>query len=288
VSGRTFRITGFDHLSDVMTELRQNPGTNTFINGGTDFIIQIAKKRHNCVIDLSRVKDLKYIKKEDGLLKIGAGTTFAEIAASQVVRETAEALAQAAGQVGSVQIRNRATIGGNVASASPAGDSLPVLAAFDACIVVRGPAETRTIPVMEAIAGVGKSSLKEKELITEILLPLTSNRQSSFKKIGSRSAVTIARISMAMVVDWDVYTNTILTGKIALGSLGAGPICPAKAQNFMAGRKVDREMAAGLAGILSETVNEAIPDRESRPYKAEAVKGLTFDMVNSLFGTCFE
>lgn len=141
---------------------------------------------------------------------------------------------------------------------------------------------------MQAIADEGGSSLKEKELITAVLLPLAGNCRSGFKKIGSRSAVTIARISMAMVAEYDKQTNTIVTGKIALGALGCRPVCPAKAREFMTGRKLDRELAAGLADILSETVNEAIPGRESRPYKAAAVKGLAFDMINSLFGCCFE
>jgi carbon-monoxide dehydrogenase medium subunit len=273
-----FQIIGFDNLAAVINELRQNTSSITFVNGGTDFINQQGEVNFDYVIDLSQVSDLQYIKEDGNMLRIGAGTTFADIAKNKLVQEKVTALAQAAAQVGSVQIRNRATIGGNIASASPAGDSLPVLAAFDAGIIITGPKGVRTITA----AGIGKAALREKELITEIRLPLSEGQRSCFGKIGSRTAVSIAKLNMAMQVHYDCQDNQIIAGKIALGALGAIPVCPVKAQEFLVGRKVDEEFAVSLADLLSATVNEVIPDRASRPYKAQAVKGLTFDIINSL------
>jgi xanthine dehydrogenase FAD-binding subunit len=241
-----------------------------------------------CIVDLSKVKDLKYITEENDCIHIGAGTTFATIASHPAIRSKVAALAQAAEQIGSVQIRNRATIGGNIASASPAGDCLPVLAAFDARIMLVGLNGTRTMTVKEAVADICQSSLQEKEIIKEIAFPLNGRRLSAFGKIGHRSAVTIARLNMAILLDYCRQDDSIVTGTVALGSLGAVPVCPQSVAEFLCDRKVDRTFASRLAGLLSEVVNKEIPDRESRPYKAAAVKGLAFDIVTGLFGDRFD
>jgi len=275
-----FQIIGFNKLSAVVNELQQNTGLVRFVSGATDFINEMHEMSCNCVIDVSQIKELQYVKAEAGLIGIGSGMTFTDLAAHKLIREKITALAEAAEQLGSVQIRNRATIGGNIASASPANDSLPILVAFDASIVVRGPEGTRTI----SAADIKKNFLRDKELITEIIFPLTSNWRSSFGKIGSRTTVSIAKLSMAMLVEYNFEQNKIISGKIALGALGLSPTCPVHVQHFMKDQTVDSAFAIMLADLLTETVNEMIPGRASRPYKAEAIKGLTFDVISRLFG----
>ena len=281
------RIIGFDSLAETLDALARTTERISFINGGTDFINWHRRGRAESIVDLSRVQELKYIKEESGLVRIGAGTTFAEIAANKIIRTKVAALAHAAAQLGSVQIRNRATIGGNIATASPAGDSLPALAVFDACIVTQGPGGERKLNLRELICGIGKTSLQEKELIKEIILPADGSKLSAFRKVGNRSSVTIARVSLAVLVGYNPSDNTISSGKAAMGALGADMVCPPTVEKFMAGRKVDNEFVETLARLLSEAVDQAIPDRESRPYKAQAVKGLAFDIMNDLFGDKF-
>lgn len=280
---KNVRCVGFDNLADTLDELKRTQDTVAFINGGTDFLSWKKPPALECIVDLSKVTDLQYISEEDGILRIGAGTTFAAIAASGLVRAKATALAQAAGQVGSVQIRNRATLGGNIASASPANDSLPVLAAFGAAVVTVGPRGSRTMTVAQALAGPGRPSLQDKELIKEIVLPLSGNR-SAFGKLGGRTTVTIARLNLAILVDYREEDNTIVAGKVALGAVGPAPVCPAGVERFLTNRRVDSGFAGSLAELLSEAVNAAIPARESRPYKAAAIKGLAFDLADDLFG----
>jgi len=282
------RCLGFDNLADTLHGLSASRGRVSFINGGTDFL---TLKKHidaKCIIDLSKVKDLKYISEESDFIHIGSGVTFTDIASHPVIRSKVTALAQAAGQMGSVQIRNRATIGGNIASASPAGDCLPVLAAFDARIVVVGLDGTRTLTTKETIAGTYRTSLQEKEIIKEIAIPVNGRWISAFGKIGHRSAVTIARLNMAVLLDYSREDDRILKGKVALGALGAVPLSPVLAENFLRDRKVDRAFASRLAGLLSDAVDGAISDRESRPYKAAVIKGLTLDIVTRLFGDRFD
>lgn len=135
-----YKIAGFQRVDDLLRELARTSARTVFVSGGTDFINNSLGENAELVIDLSQVGDLKFITDYGPEIRIGAGTTFATIAASPVIQAKACALAQAARQVGSVQIRNRATIGGNIASASPAGDSLPVLAAFNAPFIPPDPA----------------------------------------------------------------------------------------------------------------------------------------------------
>lgn len=273
-----YRIAGFSKLEDVLQELAQTPAQTAFISGGTDFINNGLGNNAELVIDLSQVAELKYIKDSSAEIRIGGATTFAAIAANPVIKAKAGALAQAASQIGSVQIRNRATIGGNIASASPAGDSLPVLAVYNAGIQTAGPEGARVLTLGEALNG-----LRAKELITEIIIPVAAGSRSGFVKIGNRSQVTIAKVSLAAWVIYDSSKNMIVDGKVAMGALGKKPACPLAIQQFFRQRVLDESFAANLTLLLAETVDEMITCRASHPYKRAVVRGLAYDLTELLF-----
>lgn len=274
-----YEIVGFTRLDDVLQQLRNTGARTAFLSGGTDFINNRGGEAAELVIDLSQVADLNYIADHGAAVRIGAGTTFSTIAASPVIKAKVPALAQAARQVGSVQIRNRATIGGNIASASPAGDSLPVLAAYGAGVSTAGSAGPRLLTLAEALQG-----LRAKELITEVVVPTPGASRSGFVKIGSRSQVTIARLSLAVMIRYNRERRLIINGKAALGALGKMPVCPASVQKFFTQRPVNRDFADTLGRLLAATVDEAIPGRASQPYKREIVRGLAHDLSGQLFG----
>ncbi|SDD87632.1 FAD binding domain-containing protein [Sporomusa acidovorans] len=276
-----YKIAGFLELKDVLQEVRHTCAKIAFISGGTDFINNNEGKNAELVIDLSQVADLKYIKDLGTEIRIGGGTTFACLAASPVIKAKVSALAQAAGRVGSVQIRNRATIGGNIASGSPAGDSLPVLAALDASIQVDGINGPRKLSLAETLLG-----LQEKEIITEIVIPTSPERRSAFVKIGSRSQVTIAKLSLAASITYNSSKRLIVAGKAAMGAIGKIPVCPLALQQFFSQRVVDESFADDLAQLLIQTVDEMIAGRASHPYKRSAVKGLAYDLTAVLFDVC--
>ncbi|MBP2662222.1 MAG: aerobic-type carbon monoxide dehydrogenase, middle subunit CoxM/CutM-like protein [Firmicutes bacterium] len=276
-----YRIAGFLRLEDVLREITQTSVRTVFISGGTDFINNGIGDKAELVIDLAQVADLKYIKDLGSEIRIGGGTTFAAIAASPIIKARASALAQAASRVGSVQIRNRATIGGNIASASPAGDSLPVLAAFTAGVHTAGSQGTRSLTLTEALNG-----LQAKEIITEVVIPTPGESRSGFVKIGSRSQVTIAKVSLAANIMYDRSKKMIIVGKAAMGALGKVPVCPLTVQQFFSQRVVDEHFADDLSQLLVETVDEMIAGRASRPYKRAAVKGLVYDLAGLLFDAC--
>ncbi|HPQ41764.1 MAG TPA: FAD binding domain-containing protein, partial [bacterium] len=156
-----------------------------FLAGGTDLMVT---KNHSTGgsagdmwIDLSQCTELQQIGISDGELRIGSGVTWAELIRDAHIRQYAPAIAQAAAQVGSAQIRAKGTIGGNLANASPAGDSFPVLAALGATIITATPSgDSRSIPVEELVVRPGKTCLQVDECITEIRLPVAGGTCSGF------------------------------------------------------------------------------------------------------------
>ncbi|AET70454.1 aerobic-type carbon monoxide dehydrogenase, middle subunit CoxM/CutM-like protein [Desulfosporosinus orientis DSM 765] len=259
-----------------------------FLGGGTDLVIKLQSSQRPpaWLMDLSLIPELRFIKEEKGRVRIGSGTTFFQISESLLLREKARCLSQAASQVGSVQIRNRATIGGNIANASPAGDSLPALLALEAWVSLIGPQGARRVPFAQLQAK-EQEGLKDKELITEIDFPIWEGRENSqvvsaFGKIGSRTAVSIARLNMAAVVEYD-EEQMIRNSKWAVGALGLIPFRLPELERELGGKRVGSELAEDIARRLTEVVDKAIPGRASQGYKREAVQGLVYDLFGELF-----
>jgi CO/xanthine dehydrogenase FAD-binding subunit len=168
------------------------------IQGGTDVMVAVNfdRARPPAVLNLNEVAELRGWSRENGALRLGAGLTYTEAMTSGLAA-LLPALAEAARTVGSPQIRNRGTIGGNLATASPAGDALPPLVLEDAeveCASVRG---TRRVPVTEFVTGVKRSALEPDELITAVTLT-PSDAPQTFMKIGPRNAMVIAVVSLAV------------------------------------------------------------------------------------------
>jgi CO/xanthine dehydrogenase FAD-binding subunit len=168
------------------------------IQGGTDVMVALNfdRDRPDALLNLNEVGELRGWSREDGMLRLGAGLTYAEIEHGPL-RDVLPALAEASRTVGSPQIRNRGTIGGNLGTASPAGDALPPLVVEDAeveCASVRG---TRRIPLMDFVTGVKRNALEPDELITAVLLR-ASGAPQTFMKIGPRNAMVIAVVSLAV------------------------------------------------------------------------------------------
>jgi xanthine dehydrogenase small subunit len=149
-------------------------------------------------VDLWRLAALRKIEKRDGVLSIGALATYTQIIKSRHVRSHLPMLVAAAKQIGGVQIQNRGTIGGNIANGSPAGDSLPVLAAVDAVVVLRSVVGERRVPFGEFYTGYRESVREQDELITAVEIPAVEGKQW-FRKVGTRAAQAISKVVMAAV-----------------------------------------------------------------------------------------
>lgn len=280
-------IIGFQLLDEIVDYLSGFEGKASFIAGGTDLINQMRMEGADCdlILDLSQTEDLNYIVEDGQTLNIGPTTSFSQIAAHPLIQKKATCLAQAAAQIGSIQIRNRATIGGNIATASPAADSMPALTVLGADAHILKLEQGRFLPVEKREIDICGTTLADNELITQISIPMPGDGyRSGFVKLGARTTVCIAKLNMAALVKFNPDQGVIEAGKIALGALAEEPICPDDLSDFLAGRRVDPNLAPALAQQLSELVSGAIADRASCAYKMSAVKGLAYDLVSILFG----
>ncbi len=205
------------------------------------------------VIDLLGVPELRGIHEVEGGLEIGATTCFSEIRRSAAVRAHFPALAAAASLVGGWQIQNRATLGGNMANASPAGDSLPVLLALDAVVVAAGARGLREIPYSAFPTGYRKTALKPGEIVARIRIPyLPEDSVQAFRKVGTREAQAISKVVVALA--GRVAEGRIAELRLAAGSVAATPVRlrvteeavrglpPGSAAADLAGREAAREV----------------------------------------------
>lgn len=279
---------------EVMDVLSHAQRDVAFLSGGTDLVLQInnGDKRPDLVIDLSQIPELSYIREGKDGLRIGSGTILSQISTHTLIWQKARCLAQAAEQVGSTQIRNRATLGGNIASASPAGDTLPALLVMEAQLNILGPGGERWQSFASLQTG-GEEGLQRGEFITEIFIPWPfalrqGNVVSGFAKIGSRKAVTIARLNMAGILRIDRETSVISEARFALGALAKAPFRLKHLEDEVRQQPVNEDLARGIAARLMETVDQAIPGRSSKEYKRQAVQGLANDLFHDLFPDVFD
>ena len=185
------------------------------IAGGTDVMVALNfdRLRPPALLNLNEVPELRGWSRENGTLRLGAGLTYEE-AMQEPLAELLPALAEASRTVGSPQIRNRGTIGGNLGTASPAGDALPPLLVADARVVVASVRGERTIPLPEFIVGVKRNALAADELVVAVLVDVAEARET-FMKVGPRNAMVIAVVSLAVRVDGEL--------RAAFGSAGPVP-----------------------------------------------------------------
>jgi CO/xanthine dehydrogenase FAD-binding subunit len=199
------------------------------IAGGTDLMVALNfdRARPPAILDLTRVPELRDWEADDGRLRIGAGVTYTRLI--DELGERLPGLAMASRTVGSPQIRNRGTVGGNLGTASPAGDGLPPLYVSDAEVELASATGTRRLPVAEFVTGPKRQSAREDELIAAFHLPAATGPQQ-FAKIGTRNAMVIAVCSLALAI-WPERRAVCA----CIGSAGPTPIRADEAEAFIAG-----------------------------------------------------
>jgi CO/xanthine dehydrogenase FAD-binding subunit len=172
-----------------------------FLQGGTDVLVELnfGRSRPDALVNLAELVELRGWSREDGDLRLGAGVTYTEAMRPELA-ELFPALAEASRSVGSPQIRNRGTIGGNLGTASPAGDALPPLLVERARVDIASVRGVRTLPLEEFLLGVKRNALEPDELVTSVRLTPSGGAQT-FMKVGPRNAMVIAICSLAVVVD---------------------------------------------------------------------------------------
>jgi CO/xanthine dehydrogenase FAD-binding subunit len=246
------------------------------IAGGTDVMVELNfdRERPPVLLDLSRIGELAAWDRQDGRLRVGAGVTYTRLISE--LAGPAPGLALASRTIGSPQIRNRGTVGGNLGSASPAGDCHPVLLANGAEVEVASVAGTRRLPADQFFTGPKRHALRPQELIRAVHLPVATGPQQ-FAKIGTRNAMVIAVCSFALVLDPE--HGRVGTG---IGSAGPTPLRAREAERFLQGM-LDSEglwesrapigaSAAARFGDLVAAAAEPIDDvRGTAAYRVHAL-----------------
>ncbi|MFL6200337.1 MAG: FAD binding domain-containing protein [Thermoanaerobaculia bacterium] len=251
--------------------------------GCTDLMVRGVEALHRMdrVIDLLGVPELRGIQEIENGLEIGATTAFSEIRRSAAVRSLFPALADAAGQIGGWQIQNRATLGGNLANASPAGDSLPLLLALDATVVLASVRGLREIPYDGFHAGYRKTALQPGEIVVRIRLPLPpAGTVQAFRKVGTREAQAISKVVVAMA--GRIEDGRIADLRLAAGSVAPTPIRLRAAEDAVRGQAPGPE-AADIAGREAAGAVTPIDDvRSTAEYRRFALERVVRRMVLEL------
>jgi CO/xanthine dehydrogenase FAD-binding subunit len=259
-------------LADAYATLASAP--HRPVAGGTDLLVQITGELGEPperVLNLWGLDELRGIRVEQDALVIGALTTYTAIRRSSVVAEFLPALAEAAATIGAAQIQNRGTIGGNAANASPAGDTLPILLATDAELVVGGERGERTVAAADFWPAYRRTALAPDELLLRIRFPLSGERQVRFRKVGTRRAQAISKVVMALAWQPD-GAGAWADVRLALGSVAATPVRASRTEAALEGAHPTQEAADQAAAILQDEISPIDDVRSTADYR-RAVAG---------------
>ncbi len=273
-------------LTEALDALATFGARASLLAGGTDLVVRMRRgiSQPEAIIDLSLLQELRGIQRDNQHLSLGALVTYREIEQCRDLAEWAPVLLDACHAVGAPQIRSRGTIGGNVANASPAGDSLPPLYVLDASIQLVSRAGARSVPIAEFFTGPGKTVRRPDELIQSVRCRVfESGERGYFRKIGERQGMFIAKVSVAstLVAKGDVVQRC----RIALGAVAPTVIRVPAAEEYLAGRRLTAE-AAREAGRLAMEVSRPITDiRSTASYRRHLVRVLVERGLRGMAGT---
>lgn len=272
-------------LPEAIQALRSAPGAAIPIAGGTDLLLDLQQGRHapvHTLIDLTTIPELNLLEERDGTLFIGAAVSLNRIARHPLVAQHAQALVEACDLVGGPQVRNVATLGGNVAHALPAADGTIALLALDASAEIADASGLRSLPLSELFLGPGKSALKHgEELLVGFTLPLMKAHQAScFKRIMRPQGVALPIINLAMRISREGETITGI--RIAVGPGAAIPWRAQQAEQTLAGKPFNQDsVVSGREALLEHVGFRSSPRRASAEYRRHLVGSLFEDTLET-------
>lgn len=269
-------------IKEALQFLSQYRSEIKVIAGGTDLLVQYYDRLYeiNHWLDLKNITELKKIRIGNNQMEIGAMVTHAQLEKSEEIKKYFPILSQAASDIGSPQIRNRGTIGGNIVNASPAGDLLAPLMAYNAQFRLLSIPGEKIISAKEFFIGPKKTILEPAQLLTQIIIPLPSERTyGSWIKVGKRKALIIASISLALVVEIAEDNKTIKEVRTCLGSVAPTPIEIMEVKKKIVGKNFNRLDFAELGQIVEDKISPIDDIRGTREYRKDVAKAI---MINAL------
>jgi carbon-monoxide dehydrogenase medium subunit len=263
-------------LDEALTLLAQYRAEARVIAGGTDLLLEIEKSLRSprVLVDITRIPGLGRIRLADGIIHLGPLVTHNAVIASAELVQLAFPLAKACLQVGAPQIRNRATVAGNLITASPANDTITPLWALGASVTLSSLRGERTLSFAEFFKGVRKTALEPDEMLTDISFPaMAHDEHGTFLKLGLRKTQAISVLNVAAIVATD--GKTIRSARIALGAVAPTIVRATPAETFLQGKTLDAATVQEAARLAMASARPISDVRSPASYRSEMVYVLT-------------
>lgn len=267
-------------------ELLAEEGKNAkLLAGGTDLMIQlrsgqVTQKR---LIDISRLDELKYVRVHENVIHIGALTTLSQCVSSPIVQKYAPILLEAVTAMGSFQTRNIGTIGGNIANASPAGDTIPPLYVLDGRIVMTSANGERTVSLTRFFRGPGNTVLTPCEMVKEILVrPMKPDEIGFFRKVGLRGAHAISLASVAAWLKRGRSDSVFTDARIALGAVGPTVMRPKSSETLVKEAPLTKDRLTLIADKAASECTPISDVRATAAYRRAIVAALVYQGLSEV------
>jgi len=274
------------NLSEVLAMLSNSNRKLKIIAGGTDVVtgIQQESKRFfdsEILIDINRIAEIKGIEKKIGKISIGAASTFSEIYKNQIVSDELPILKKAVATIGSLQIRNRATIAGNFVNNAPCADTVPALLVYNATIEIESINSKREISLQDFLLGPYKTQLKKDEIVTRInIITPSKTYMGDFYKLGRRQAVAISRITLAVLIE--LKENKINDLRIASGAISPIGARFPELEKFAISKEINDELLKSLSSKVGEEIIKLTGLRWSSEYKLPVVQQMFYQLLKGI------
>jgi carbon-monoxide dehydrogenase medium subunit len=264
-------------LPEALSLLAKYGDEAKVIAGGTDMLVDMKyKEEPGCLINIKRIPGLNHIRENDGGLRIGPLVTIRELETNGLVRERLSLLWEAAHQFASLQIRNTATIGGNICRASPSGETLAPLLVLEAKGKLAFADGEKTEPFNSLFQGPGKTSLGSRGLLTDIDVPYpTPDSRGVYLKHAVRGPMDIAMVGVAVLVAPDTAKKNVQDVRIGLAAVAPTPIRAAKTEALLRGRPLTTALVKEAAQIAASESRPIDDQRSSAEYRRWIVEALT-------------
>ena len=263
-------------LREAFDAASASKGASVFMAGGTDLLIQIkeGKRQLQGIIDVKGISEMNGVVITGGECFIGSLTNIRTLETSLSISEKVPLLAQAAAKLGSVQVRHRATVGGNLCNASPSADTAPALLALEAQAEIFGKTGLRVMDLQEFFLGPGTTALGDGEILTRLKIPLSRKRRGSvYYKLSTRKAMDLAFVGVAVLLELG-GDDEISKTRIALGAVAPTPIRVPSAEKLLEGIRLSPEAAREAAELAARSCEPISDLRASAEYRKEMVREL--------------
>ncbi len=270
-------------VEDALRLLAEHGAEARIIAGGTDLIVELQRgiRDARVLIDITRIGGLNRISLDDGWVHVGPMVTHNQALSSELLLEHGYPLASACWRVATPQLRNRATIVGNLVTASPANDTIAALWALDARLTVRSIEGERKLPLAEFYEDVRETALAPDEMVTDVGFPaLKKNQRGTFSKLALRRVHAISVVNAAAVLGFD--GDVVTEARLAMGSVAPTVMRAREAERALVGRELDRESIEEAAELAAEATSCIDDIRGGAGYRREAIRVLVRRLLSSL------